>query len=91
MITIRSTDGQLVEYDNKKPAFIDIKLRLFFVLHSSVQNVLLRYGIEHELNFILPQKKFENQFVDENGKRERHMLEPFQVMEPHHFTFNIYL
>ena len=49
------------------------------ILKSSVQNVLLRFGINNHLNFVLPQKKYENQFFDEKQDQSPIQAQPFKV------------
>lgn len=44
-----------------------------------MQNILLRYGINHQLNFVLPQKKYENQFFDDKQDQRGIQAKPFQV------------
>ena len=55
-------------------------LNVALIIKSSVQNILLRYGIKHDLNFVLPQKKYENQFFDEKSGAKKLLFQPFKVI-----------
>ena len=63
-----------------------IGLYYFFIFLSTIQNILLRYGINNHLNFILPPKEYQNQLFSDDPAFSGRRAQSFTVSKES-FTF----
>ena len=50
-----------------------------FMIQSTIQNILLRYGINNRLNFILPPKEYQNQLFSDDPEVSGRRAQRFTV------------